>query len=508
MISIVYPPEVQEMFEFVGVTIERIRQTVNDRHRGYIIGGNPILLGAVHWFDDETVLVMGAVTKSHQEGNRLKLDEVTVSLPLRLAARLPGGEIERKMDFPQILLVIAESFGLPVRCSKHQEPTLLHIDSDWDGEMHVEALPGHTFLLQGTFSPENKKCSFVWAFSLNKYKEWYHSNFESRLMVGNNMTPIIEITPAFKGYVIPADLLNSEGTIHFWVDRIGFENGGPVFRAVEDNFIFYLEFKDSSVVCKRNNTVCILATDDLPGLSQYLFISISSTLTTISLNLFSGDNHKRAEVPTTPVAPPPSMVRWARQQNLVPTIEYESEEVLRARVYSCLDSIQNKIDEYGVNPFWDIQYSGNTIVSRTPKREPDILPTLGCILSDQMLQSSIETIPEYHTSVGNLDFAFLGMVKGLGFRVICAEFKNAHSSDILKGLQIQLPQYMRNKNAQYGAHCILFFKGDWFDKPDWSIQDLENKLHEIAVESRDPILYNNTRVFVFNLSKPTSASVH
>jgi hypothetical protein len=183
MISIIYPPEVQKMFEFAGVTLERIRQTVNDRHRGYLIGGKPIILGAVHWFDDEIVFVTGVVTKSHQEGNRLKLDEVTVSLPLRLAARLPAGEIQRKMDFPQVLLVIAESFGLPVRCSKHQEPTLLHIDGDWDGETHVEALPGHTFLLQGVFSPENKKCSFVWAFSLNKYKEWYNLFFESQLTI-------------------------------------------------------------------------------------------------------------------------------------------------------------------------------------------------------------------------------------------------------------------------------------------------------------------------------------
>jgi hypothetical protein len=506
MISIVYPQEVREAFDFAGVSLGRIGQTVNDRHRGYLIGGNPIRLGAIHWFDDEILFVMGTVTKSRQEGNRLKLDEVTVSLPLQLAARLPAGNIERRMDFPQILRVVAESFGLPVGCSKHQKPALFHIDSDWDGETHIEAPPGDTFLLQGTFSPENKKCSFVWVFSLNKYKEWYHSNSVTE-MARDNTTPIIEITPAFKGYMIPADLLQSEGGLHFWVDRNTFENGGLVFRAVGDNFIFSLEFKDSSIVCTRNATASILTTDDLPELKQYLFIGISWTLSTICLYFFSGDNHKNAEVPTIPVAPPSSMIRWARQQNLVPTAEHESEEALRAKVCSCLSSIQNKIDEYGVNPFWDIQYSANTIVSRTPKREPDIHPMLNCILSDQMLQSSIEVIPEYHTGVGNLDFAFLGTVRRLGPRVICAEFKNAHASDILKGLKTQLPQYMRNKNAQYGAYCVLFFKGDWFAKPEGSIQDLDNKLHAIAVESRDPMLYDNTRVFIFNLSKPTSASV-
>jgi hypothetical protein len=179
MIRIVYSPEIQEIFDFAEVTAEHIKQTVNDRHRGFLIGGNPLRLGAIHWFNGEPVCVMGAVTKTHQEGNRLKLDEVTVSLLLRLANKLPAGEISRTMTFPQILRVIAETFGLPVICSKGQKPALLHTDSDWDGETRVDVLPVHTFLLQGTFSPRTNKCAFVWAFSLDKYKEWFHLNFDS-----------------------------------------------------------------------------------------------------------------------------------------------------------------------------------------------------------------------------------------------------------------------------------------------------------------------------------------
>jgi hypothetical protein len=179
MIGIMYPREVQEMFEFMRVDTEHIRQTVNDRHRGYIMYGNPLRLGAIHWFDGDPIFVTGAITKTRQDGNNLKLEEVTVSLVLRLKNRLPAGDISRNMDFPEILRVIAESFGLPVRCSKAQEPSVLHADSDWDGEVHVDATPGQTFLLQGTFSPEKKRCSFVWAFSLDKYKEWFRSKFES-----------------------------------------------------------------------------------------------------------------------------------------------------------------------------------------------------------------------------------------------------------------------------------------------------------------------------------------
>lgn len=89
----------------------------------------------------------------------LNFNEVTVSLPLRLASRLPAGEINREMEFVEILRLIAESFGLPVRCSKLHESALLHIESDWDGQTHIEKLTGAT-LLQGTFSPETKKMFF------------------------------------------------------------------------------------------------------------------------------------------------------------------------------------------------------------------------------------------------------------------------------------------------------------------------------------------------------------
>ena len=67
---------------------------------------------------------------------------------------------------------------------------------------------------------------------------------------------------------------------------------------------------------------------------------------------------------------------------------------------------------------------------------------------------------------------------------------------------------MQNKNSKYGAYCVLYFKGDWFNKPELSIQDLDMKLNEKALESGNPFPYDNTRVFVFNLSKSTSASVH
>jgi hypothetical protein len=87
------------------------------------------------------------------------------------------------------------------------------------------------------------------------------------------------------------------------------------------------------------------------------------------------------------------------------------------------------------------------------------------MLADQMRLSSIEVVREYSTGVGDLDFMFLGIVSRTGQRRLCAEFKNAHSDDLERGLTVQLPQYMKNQRATYGAFCVLWYKGEGFDHP-------------------------------------------
>lgn len=111
-----------------------------------------------------------------------------------------------------------------------------------------------------------------------------------------------------------------------------------------------------------------------------------------------GIEYGRATVPTIPTVAPPSLIKWARTQDLLPVTTYDSEEAFRAKVHSCLRSIQDKVTETGaVNPFWNITYDGNTIKERQPKKEVDIHPRIHCLLSDQMLMSSIDVVPEYKT---------------------------------------------------------------------------------------------------------------
>lgn len=172
MIKVIYGPEADELLKNAYISYDDVYQTVNDRHRGLLISGSPLRINAIHWFEQKIVFVIGAVTKSRTIGNILKFEELTTSLILRLKDELPAGTINKEMNFVEILNVVAESFGVPVTTSKNGQPKLLHIESDWDGEISFKAERGQNILLQGTFNPNENKCSYVWAFSLEKYKAW------------------------------------------------------------------------------------------------------------------------------------------------------------------------------------------------------------------------------------------------------------------------------------------------------------------------------------------------
>ena len=185
---------------------------------------------------------------------------------------------------------------------------------------------------------------------------------------------------------------------------------------------------------------------------------------------------------------------------------YGSEEQLRQRIYSSLYSVPEKIREAGAyESFWNITYQGQRIVQRTPKREVEAQHFVECILSDQMLLANIEVVPDARTGVGNVDFKLVGFVNGQGMVPFCAEFKNAHSDDIYRGLELQLPAYMRQENASYGAYCVLNYRGDWFRMPQMTRNELEVELTRRRILAKDPLL-SSVRVFIYNLSRPITAS--
>lgn len=318
-----------------------------------------------------------------------------------------------------------------------------------------------------------------------------------------------DLAPSMKGYITPLDLLSTTGTLVFSTKKSELNNGGFIFSLGGEDFIFSLSIQNMSVVLQRNNTISVLTIDEAPDLERLGFYIIwsYSKLTLICRYGSNEEDQLKSEVETEPIAPPIDLIRWSKKNNLIPKEEYSNQEEFRNKVHSCLSTIQSKIEEAGsYYQFWNIKYDGQKIVDRKPKNEIEIQPLIHCLLSDQFLMSSIEIIPEFNSGVGNLDFLFIGKIANKGFGYFCAEFKNAHSKKLKDGLVKQLPTYMENKKAKYGAYCVLDYYGEWLDKPKkLNNKNLDFELGLIKIKSKDPYL-DNSRIFVYKLSKPLSAS--
>lgn len=175
LIKVVLIPEVDSLAKEINITHDEIHTTVNDRHRGVMVPGAPFRILAFHWFEDKILFVSTNVTKHKMHKNIVKFEEVTVDLALNLKSELPAGMISKKMEFDELIQILARSFCLPVQTTETGEPSLLHIENEWDGTIKVKADKKEECLISGSFNSKTNKCNYVWAFSLNRYRQWFNS---------------------------------------------------------------------------------------------------------------------------------------------------------------------------------------------------------------------------------------------------------------------------------------------------------------------------------------------
>jgi hypothetical protein len=136
--------------------------------------------------------------------------------------------------------------------------------------------------------------------------------------------------------------------------------------------------------------------------------------------------------------------------------------VVYETAFDQLQQLQRKIiDTNAINGFWDLQYSGNTIVSRKPKRETDIHPQIRLLLYDFELLKNMQVVPEYPIGSGRLDFLISGHAANVGNVNVCLEFKLAHATDLAHGIQKQPPEYMARRATDFGIFYVLSFGEDY-----------------------------------------------
>jgi hypothetical protein len=173
-----------------------------------------------------------------------------------------------------------------------------------------------------------------------------------------------------------------------------------------------------------------------------------------------GITHSHIDTPLT--VPPPSFLRWAREQNLIgPRLHRSADDMFAASVNYLLHAAQAARSASSLDLFHDIHREGNKIIRKTPKREVDLSTGLQMLLYNLDLQHGIHVAPEVPLGSGRLDFLLIGTLVNGESAAICLEMKSAHSVDLVHGYVDQLPDYMRRKQTNYGIYGVLDFGPDF-----------------------------------------------
>ena len=178
--------------------------------------------------------------------------------------------------------------------------------------------------------------------------------------------------------------------------------------------------------------------------------------------------------------PPAKLIRWVTLLELGIVQTFENEAEFEMRVNSALSRFEERFRRLlEVDCFWDIARKGNKVVERKPKRETDIHNLLHSMLVDMLDLSNIELHREARVNGGAIDFLFSGIGRNGERFEMCVEFKNAHSPDLLSGVNSQLRPYMRQRRTMLGAYCVLDYRGKCFSEPTAPTEHLMGKIYEV-----------------------------
>lgn len=127
-----------------------------------------------HWLSDEqVVLVDSTVSKRTVEESTVHFDQVVVQLAVLLPSELPSGVISRNMTMGEILVRVAEVYGVPVRCHPEHSFASLYT-GPWDGktlELQPDPMRNSDLIfIVGSFNQQVLNCELVWAFDLGRYR--------------------------------------------------------------------------------------------------------------------------------------------------------------------------------------------------------------------------------------------------------------------------------------------------------------------------------------------------
>lgn len=491
-----------DLLKAIGIPVQQIIETtVAPQSREYFEVENTTLYFNLKQYKDYGILTINRV------------DKVNNIVDLALKIR---NELISKNNNPLIILQkVINSAGLFLRIGKQYNKFIF--------SETINLLPDSKTPIVEIFNPSNHR--FIQMIllkpGLNKLTvDCYIAfcldvdDYMCRLDLIN--TQVVVIAPFLKKFITHSDLITSSGTFCSVVNKILFKSGkrGKFFQVNYDNYFFEAGINANSIYLTRNGFVLnyeFYWPSDSEGIINFYLSwqidKISITLLDLSEEEDKLDyiKNRTKSLKTASVFPPQGLIKWSREQNIIPKSTYSSTEEFYNQVILALQSIADKVQAIDmVNAFWDHQYEGAKIVSRRPKREPDVQDTIHGLLFDMALVKHMEIVAQYPIAGGRLDFLVLGQIDNIGTQCVCIEFKHAHSNDLIHGLVTQLPAYMKAKGTNYGIYCILLFKGLYFQKPEKYVDEVELLLELDKKKIEAGLL--NVRNLVIDLSIKLSPS--
>ncbi len=449
------------------------------------------------------------------------------NLLVDLAFRIPAELVDEAKTLKPIILLqqLALKFGLTIRVGQQLNKFIFGESIpikpfDKPTELVEVINPENHSFMQGMFIKIEQQgdekianCALAYCIDTDRYLSW----LTGKKAVGD---VIIDIAPQLRGRVTPRDLIEANGTLTFWINysQLGVGKQGRLFKVSTDKYYLEVGFTESSFYITRNDRKL-----ELPFPAQTEgYVNCYAIWQPTKLNLLMLDKsydeaisagadamieveNRTKEVKTPPTLPPNSLITWARKELIVPVTIYASFNDFCQEVVLALQSIPDKAKTAIIyNAFWDITYKGSfEIAPRKPKREPDIVAIIHSSLFDVATAKNFQISPQYLLGGGKLDFLISGPLKSGEIANVCVEFKHAHSSKLRDGLLKQLPTYMQAKGCDFGIYCVMFFKGQFFEKPKkYDFDSLDSYLKNLA----GSVGLSNIRILVFDLSYPIPPS--
>src|SRR5690554_4594263 len=157
--------------------------------------------------------------------------------------------------------------------------------------------------------------------------------------------PKIHIDDSFDGFLVPLDLLTSEGTLQLSFNKKSENPEGFLFYIGYEDFIFSFGYKDNAFIFRRNNVISVLTLEDLDQSNGLLVFAVWSHS---EIKIFAGkgeENNKAGAAPTPTEGPPQSLIKWARKQGMLPNVGFRTMADFRQKVHHALGTISQKVSQ-------------------------------------------------------------------------------------------------------------------------------------------------------------------